>query len=96
MLHLIMSSPAKLDMDYLEVFIGQKDDILLLQDAVYGGVADSHYFSKLVEKKQSGFYVLQEDAQARGITALLGPEFQLIGYQEFVELTVKHSKQITW
>jgi len=96
MLHLIMSSPAKLDMDYLEVFVGQKDDILLLQDAVYGGVTDSHYFSKLVEKKQSGFYVLQEDAQARGITTLLGPKFQLIGYQEFVELTVKHSKQITW
>jgi len=96
MLHLIMASPVKLDMDYIETFIGQTDDILLLQDAVYAGVANSHYFSKLIAKKQSGLYVLKEDAQARGITALLGPKFQLISYQQFVELTVKHSKQITW
>lgn len=96
MLHLIMSSPATLDMDYLETFIGQTDDILLLQDAVYGGIADSHYFSRLVAKKNLGLYLLQEDAQARGITGLLGPKFQIISYQQFVELTVKHSKQITW
>ncbi|WKX26668.1 sulfurtransferase complex subunit TusB [Tatumella ptyseos] len=96
MLHLIMSSPAKLDMDYLEIFIGQTDDILLLQDAVYGGVANNQYFSKLVAKKQSGLYVLQEDAQARGITALLESKFRIISYPQFVELTVKHSKQITW
>ncbi|WP_241573925.1 sulfurtransferase complex subunit TusB [Rosenbergiella nectarea] len=96
MLHLIMSSPVKLDIDYLETFIGQADDILLLQDAVYGGVANNHYFSKLVARKHSGLYVLQEDAQARGITALIGPKFQIISYQKFVELTVKHSKQITW
>lgn len=96
MLHLIMSSPATLDMDYLETFIGQTDDILLLQDAVYGGIADSHYFSRLVVKKNFGLYLLQEDAQARGITGLLGPKFQIVSYQQFVELTVKHSKQITW
>jgi len=91
-----MSSPVKLDIDYLETFIGQADDILLLQDAVYGGVANNHYFSKLVARKHSGLYVLQEDAQARGITALIGPKFKIISYQQFVELTVKHSKQITW
>ncbi|MBT0727292.1 sulfurtransferase complex subunit TusB [Rosenbergiella australiborealis] len=91
-----MSSPATIDMTYLETFIGERDDVLLLQDAVYGAIKNNHYFFSFLEKKRTGLYLLKEDAQARGITTLIDEMFEMVSYDQFVELTVKQSKQITW
>lgn len=96
MLHLIMSSPAISDIRSIELMLSENDDILLLQDAVYGAVARNDYFRRIVEKRDHGMYVLEEDGLARGILPYLNPKFTLINYQQFVEMTVKHTKQITW
>ncbi|QGX90240.1 sulfurtransferase complex subunit TusB [Tatumella sp. TA1] len=96
MLHLIMSSPTMLDMAHLERLIGEKDDVLLLQDGVYGGIAGNLTFSSFLAKRKTSLYLLKEDSEARGITALIDDNFTIIDYQQFVAMTVKHSKQITW
>jgi len=91
-----MSSLTALDTHYLASLVTDADDVLLLQDAVYGGIVKDDNFATLLQRKSIGLYLLKEDLDARGITQLIDTRFSLVSYDQFVELTVKHSKQITW
>lgn len=96
MFHLMMSSPSIADMRSIELMFGEGDELLLLQDAVYGALAGSLYFRNIIDGPCSGLYVLKNDLQARGVLPYVHPKFEIIDYQYFVEMTVKHTKQITW
>ncbi len=96
MLHLIMSPPAMTDIASITLTLDKADEILLLQDGVYGAVTQSHEFISIIEMLPSRVYLLEDDVLARGLTPYLHPNVRVIDYQQFVDLTVKHTKQITW
>jgi tRNA 2-thiouridine synthesizing protein B len=68
------------------------DGLLLTQDSVYA-VMDKTLISKLSELES--VYVLQEDAQARGVQ-VASDKIQLISYNGFVELSLQFDKVISW
>ena len=68
------------------------DGVLLIQDAVYG-LMDKELNTKL--QQLEAVYVLIEDAEARGIE-LETSRIQLINYEQFVELSLKYEKVISW
>ena len=64
--------------------LGPNDEVLLAQDGIYNQLA----------LKQQVHY-LAEDATARGVSNRLVNE-TAINYEQFVELTLKHSRIIKW
>lgn len=77
------------------MLLGADDDLLLLQDGVLAAVEGNELLRGLLQSPAT-LYVLQEDAAARGITTQISVEVQKIGYNEFVELTVRHQQQLAW
>ncbi len=73
----------------------EKDDILLMEDAVYAGVV-SHSMSSLLLEADNLVFLLLEDVQARGLEGLVSPAYTLISYSGFVELTAENEKSMTW
>jgi len=70
----------------------ETDGLLLTQDAVYAVMHQSLY-PKLT--KLRSVYVLKEDAQARSVK-LETDNIQMITYAEFVELSLKYDKVMSW
>ncbi|MEP1445830.1 MAG: sulfurtransferase complex subunit TusB [Paraglaciecola sp.] len=68
------------------------DGLLLTQDAVYS-LMDRELGTKLLQLKS--VFVLKEDAEARGI-GIEPSKIQLINYEQFVELSLKYEKVISW
>ncbi|NKB97811.1 MAG: sulfurtransferase complex subunit TusB [Pseudomonadales bacterium] len=58
--------------------LSEKDQVVLMGDAVYSQNILEHF-------------VLQEDAEARGIEA-----GRAVSYDELVQLTVEHKKVVSW
>lgn len=77
------------------MLLSADDDLLLLQDGVLAAVEGNELLRALLQSPAT-LYVLQEDAAARGITTQISVEVQKIGYNEFVELTVRHQQQLAW
>ncbi|MFT6284185.1 MAG: tRNA 2-thiouridine synthesizing protein B [Arenicella sp.] len=69
-----------------------KDGLLLTQDSVYT-VMHKTLYSKLTELHS--VFVLKEDAEARGVQ-VKSEHIQLISYAEFVELSLKYEKVMSW
>lgn len=92
-LHKISSSPFEhLSLQHCLQRMHDSDGLLLTQDAVYTLMHEALYF-KLTELHC--VYVLMEDAQARGVQ-MKSDNIQLITYAEFVELSLKYDKVISW
>jgi len=71
------------------------DDLLLLQDGVLAALAGSRALMQL-SRSNATLWVLDEDVQARGLTAQISTSVQSIDYNGFVTLTIRHQQQIVW
>lgn len=84
----IINNPQKLS-EALP-FIGENDGILLIEDAVVLATSDS---SQTHCKNQ---FALEEDLIARGLKDKSQASWELIDFPQFVELTLRFDKPITW
>lgn len=71
------------------------DDFLAIQDGVIISLKNN-YFIKLIKSLTKNLYVLEEDLLARGFRKNISSIFFVINYEQFVFLTVKNKKQISW
>lgn len=90
MLHIIKSSQALFD---ALPIVTEEDEVLLVEEAIYIANPQHMNFPHLKGKRVS---VLAEDAKARGLVQRISPSAVIIDYPGFVELTIQHSKSITW
>ncbi|MFV0449519.1 MAG: sulfurtransferase complex subunit TusB [Vibrio sp.] len=91
MLHIVKSlEKLKLVSRYLQ----PTDTLLLVENAIYASSPQAGYDAHIVRAGQ--VFVLQEDLQARGWSEKVAPNMQIINRFEFVELTINHSKSISW
>jgi tRNA 2-thiouridine synthesizing protein B len=93
-LHKIDSSPFNhLALQHCLQRIKPTDGLLLSQDAVYG-VMDKALIGKF--SNLTSVYVLKEDAEARAVLIEGDSNIQLITYVDFVELSLKYDKVVSW
>ncbi|WP_343192553.1 sulfurtransferase complex subunit TusB [Buchnera aphidicola (Taiwanaphis decaspermi)] len=95
MLHILIKSPFDTDINLLLSMIRISDDLLFLQDSVISVIKNNIFLEKFL-KCPAKLYVLKNDVYARGIKNKISKKIKLINYYEFVKLTIKHSKSISW
>ncbi len=95
MLHTLLTSPFKCDFAAMVRLFSAGDDVLLLQDGVLAALEGSHALEILLQAPIS-LYVLQEDIDARGLSAQISSSAITVSYTDFVALTVKNPQQMTW
>ena len=99
MLHCLSQIPnAELLLQYLDIInLQPKAALLLYQDSVYLAMTSSKYAPQLITlADQQQLYVLAEDQLARGLRDKLIKQAIIITNLDFVELTSKHDKVISW
>jgi tRNA 2-thiouridine synthesizing protein B len=79
----------------LLAFLGKQDELVLFQDGVIAAIIDSKHLSSLLGT-EAVIYVLEEDIIARGLFSKITRSVEVINYAEFVDITVRHSKQINF
>lgn len=95
MLYTLSRSPAQCDLAAMLDVVTAEDDILLVQDGVFVGVSENIYLP-LLFNTLSGVYALRTDVEARGLIGYFSPKISIVGYTDFVALTVKHRQHIAW
>ncbi|UNK61715.1 sulfurtransferase complex subunit TusB [Buttiauxella ferragutiae] len=95
MLHILQHSPFHTDLESMLRCVKQGDELLLIQDAVIVALSGTKALDLLLAAPVS-IYALQEDIEARGLTAQISTSIGKVSYTDFVRLTVKHEQQITW
>lgn len=95
MLHTLSCSPYHADLDTLLRSLDQGDVLVLLQDGVIAALAGGDIIHRLLDSAVL-LYALQPDTEARGMTEQISNSVALIGYNEFVQLTVEHPQQLAW
>lgn len=92
-LHTISSSPKH---DLLQAclrVISPGDGILFIEDGVYHCCDNK---SLLSISRDNIVYGLREDLVARGLRDKQDDLVEVVGYHKFVELTIQHSKTVSW
>ncbi len=95
MLHTLMTSPFRCDLNAMVRLLAEGDDILLLQDGVIAALDGSPALEALLQAPIS-LFALKEDLDARGLFGQISTNVTAISYTEFVALAVKHPQQMTW
>lgn len=95
MLYTLLHSPWQCDIDSLLLLLQTGDDLLLLQDGTIAAIEGSQMLTRLAASPAT-LWVLEEDVAARGLTAQISAKVQLLDYNGFVAMTVKHQQQIAW
>ncbi|MFD1800751.1 sulfurtransferase complex subunit TusB [Mixta tenebrionis] len=95
MLHTLTSSPFQCDYALLLRMLQPGDDLLLLQDGVLAGLQGSSMLTPLLDSP-ARLWALRDDLLARGLTAQIAAEITVIGYNDFVTLTLNHKQQMPW
>ena len=72
--------------------IGTDDYLLLIEDGVYNALLDVAQLTVLSERCN----VLKADADARGISAKAAANFNLVSYEQFVELVANCKLTQSW
>lgn len=90
MLHIVKTVSALEDV--VNVF-REGDSLLLIEQAVYAANSQHKAYRQI---KGLETFVLSADSMARGIENRITPNANLVDYDGFVELTIKHSNSITW
>lgn len=72
--------------------IGSDDCLLLIEDGVYNAILDAEQLTVLSNR----CYVLKADADARGISAKAADNFNLVSYEQFVELVANCKLTQSW
>lgn len=88
-LHILTQSPGTDTFRQCLDAVNQDDGLLLIQNGVYAN--PGQHISSPVAK----IYALSADRQARGLTDS-DHDTQVIDYDEFVALTLKYDKTVTW
>lgn len=90
MLHIVKSQAAIIE---LMPFVTAHDQVLLIEEAVYGANPRHEFFSYL-----SGLdvAVLEADVNARGMTDKVSAKLRSVDYAGWVELTEAHRQSMTW
>ena len=73
--------------------INPDDEILFIEDGVYY-CCDKKSLSLI--SRDNYVYGLREDLVARGLRDKQDALVEVVGYHKFVELTVQHSKTVSW
>ena len=94
-LHLLSRSPVS-GSSFLDCLhsCSPEDEILLIQDAVYACASETH--RALLKSRAIQCYALIADCDARGVVLPEDGAIHPVDYQDFVELTVKHPRSVTW
>ncbi|ROR08577.1 sulfurtransferase complex subunit TusB [Erwinia sp. JUb26] len=95
MLHTLMTSPFRCDLNAMLRLLAHGDDVLLLQDGVLAALAGNPALEVLLHAPIS-LYALKEDLDARGLFGQISTSVTTISYTEFVALAVKNPQQMTW
>ncbi|XBC41729.1 MAG: sulfurtransferase complex subunit TusB [Buchnera aphidicola (Kaburagia rhusicola rhusicola)] len=95
MLHILMRSPFEINMILLIDLLRSNDDVIALQDSVIIAI-DKNIFLKELLSIPIGLYVIKQDVYARGIQSKISSKVNIVDYLQFVFLTVKHKKQMSW
>ncbi|AIA72815.1 putative intracellular sulfur oxidation protein [Pectobacterium atrosepticum SCRI1043] len=95
MLHTLSCSPYHADLDTLLRSLEQGDALVLLQDGVIAALVGGDIIHRLLDSAVL-LYALRPDTEARGMTEQISNSVVLIGYNEFVQLTVEHPQQLAW
>lgn len=95
MLYTLSHSPTQCDLPALLRLTAQGDALLLLQDGVLAGLSGSASLDLLL-KAPISLFALQDDLDARGVAGHISHKIAVIGYTDFVELTERHSGQMSW
>jgi len=98
-LNIINKSPfEKRSLEQCLKRIGEGDSVLLIEDASISALSNTAYAEQLIgASKQSKFYVLQPDLQARGFgNASLLESMTSVDYDGFVDLVVTHDRVHSW
>lgn len=94
-LHTVKTSPfSNNSLQQCLAQLAEQDLLLLVGDAVIAATVSLPYLEQLSNlTEQQRLFILSEDLQARALTANLG---QVVGYKEFVELTIECNSQLSW
>ncbi|MCK6265224.1 sulfurtransferase complex subunit TusB [Vibrio sp. ZSDE26] len=76
-------------------FATKEDELLLTQSSVYMA-NPNHFLHTQLQSLPCPISVLNIDLQARGIDSYVSPKISVIDMDNFVDLTAKHSKSISW
>ena len=77
--------------------LGAGDSLLLIEDGVYAAL-DQDFLQRFAACGRAGarLCALAEDLAARGISARISPVADVIGYKEFVALSLQHQQVVNW
>lgn len=94
MLHIVSSKLNNETVNRLLEMTDEEDGFVLLGDGIYGyrSLAQLKHYSAI----HNNLYYLEEDGILRGFNDKQLSQFQPISYGEFVELTLKYDKSLTW
>lgn len=92
-LHTISRSPKHELLQACIKVINPGDGILFIEDGVYY-CCDKELLSSI--SRDNSVYGLREDLIARGLRDKQDALVEVVGYHKFVELTVQHSKTVSW
>ncbi|ALB64338.1 tRNA 5-methylaminomethyl-2-thiouridine synthase TusB [Cronobacter condimenti 1330] len=95
MLYTLSHSPWQCDINALLRLVRSGDDLLLMQDGILAALNDSRFAAALLATPARVF-ALQNDVEARGVSAQISGNIEMISYNDFVKLTVKHASQMAW
>ncbi|AIR64169.1 sulfurtransferase complex subunit TusB [Cedecea neteri] len=95
MLHTLRQSPFQCDITEILRYTQPGDDLLLIEDGVIAALNGSRALELLLSAPIT-VSALQEDVEARGLSAQISSKIERVGYTDFVRLTIKHSQQFAW
>jgi tRNA 2-thiouridine synthesizing protein B len=95
MLHTLSRSPWQSDIESLLRMAREGDVLLLIQDGVFAAI-DGSRFVEILNNAPIKTYALEEDIDARGLVGQISANIDVVGYNHFVDLTVKHASQMNW
>lgn len=95
MLHTLRHSPWQCDIEGLLRMLGEGDDVLLIQDGVLAAIEGSR-FVEILNNAPITVFALKDDIDARGLTGQISAKIDAVSYTDFVNLTVKHTTQMSW
>lgn len=95
MLYTFRYSPFSSDLNALLRYMQPGDCLLLTEDGVLAGLKETVSLGALLSSPGSVF-ALQEDVEARGLTAQFTADIPRISYAGFVKLTIEHPQHIAW
>ncbi|MCF6764934.1 sulfurtransferase complex subunit TusB [Thiotrichales bacterium 19S3-7] len=89
-----LNSTSQKALDDLESLINHNDALILIEDAIYL----PYLYPNLLEPfKSHPIYIIESDVHARGMTQTLAQNnFELINYDQFVELCCQYEKSLSW